>query len=766
MESHALKKLVTGAAPVVALALLLASALFMMNAATQNSATFGRVYSLLLVINVLGSGILLVLILFNVRHLVHQVRERVPGSRLTLRLLLMFITLSVVPVVVVFAFSVHTINRGIDNWFDVKIEKALDDALSLGRASLDALKQDQLKAAQTMARELETIPVEKKFGVSTSLLSALNGLRDQYNVNDLTLFSDDGKILAASSDAGLSSTTLVPARPSETILSQVRQGLPYANVDAQDRGVLRLRIVVPVLGREVRTPRRYLQVLQPLPARYAKLGESVQSAFAEYEKLVYLRGPLKFSFTITLALVALLTTLLAVWAAMASARRLVAPIRDLAEGTKAVARGEYHRHLPVTSHDEMGVLVQSFNVMTRRVQRAQNQIKRSQQEAEIQRAYLATVLGHLSSGVLSFDARGRLRTHNAAAAQILNVDFNAAEGKTVHWLIEHHAGLAPFADTLSQAADKSDSEWSAEVILEGATGARTLMLRGTRLPGLRGKTSGYAVVFDDVTRLIQAQRDAAWGDVARRMAHEIKNPLTPIQLSAERIRHKYLKLLPEDEKDTLDRGTRTIVDQVESLKSMVNAFSDYAKIAQLKFEDLSLNELVRDVAELYRAEIPPLPAAGFWLKPADAQAGKPIRLNLELAEALSAVRADPKRLRQVLHNLLLNARDALLGASDPALTLRTRQFTRGERTLVEVTVADNGPGFPEHMLARLFDPYVTTKEKGTGLGLAIVKRIVEEHDGEIVAENLKEGGASLTLRLPATVASPTTITIPLKESNA
>ncbi|MBI3576396.1 MAG: HAMP domain-containing protein [Gammaproteobacteria bacterium] len=776
--ARAVERYFTGIVPLAVLSSLLLAALMMMHAATQNSALFGRVYSLLLLVNVLGIVLLLGMILLNIYRLMEQHRARALGSRLTLRLLVMFVLLSVLPVTVVFVFSIQTLNRGIDNWFDVKVERALDDALLLGRSALEATKQDLVKNAQAMGQELELIPTDAR-GART-LLSALNNLREQYGVTELTLFSQDGKILASAVEAAPESGTFVPNRPRDAVLAQVRQGLAYANLDATGKSGLQLRVVVPIYGREVGSPVRMLQVLQTLAPRYAKLGESVQSAFADYEKLVYLRGPLKFGFTLTLSLVALLTMLVAVWAAIFSARRVVAPIRDLAEATRAVADGDYRKQIPVTSRDEIGILVESFNEMTRRIHRAQTQIKRSQQEAELQRAYLETVLTHLSSGVLSFDARAALATHNAAAGQILGADLKAGEGRPLTWMHETYPHLEGFVGSLAHAFETDQPEWQAQVALttprteevgqrrerlpSANNQPRMLIVRATRLPAIGGRPGGHVVVFDDATALIQAQRDAAWGEVARRMAHEIKNPLTPIQLSAERIRHKYLKKLPDEERETLDRATRTIVEQVESLKSLVNAFSDYARAGGKQSRPVKLNDLIRDVVELYRgeanveevsararkskggADIVPLRRAS------SRGAGKAVTLRLELESRLPTISADAGRLRQVLHNLLLNARDALTGRPRPLVRLSTRALVEKGASFVELRVEDNGPGFPEAMLGRLFEPYVTSKEKGAGLGLAVVKRIVEEHGGGIAAENLAEGGAGVTIRLPVAQA--------------
>ncbi|MDH5488292.1 MAG: ATP-binding protein, partial [Gammaproteobacteria bacterium] len=656
---------------------------------------------------------------------------------------------------VVFYFSIQALNRGIDNWFDVRIERALDDALLLGRTALDAQRQDLVKNAQEIAIELETLPVRRKISTVPSELSLLNALREQYNITELTLYTQDRKILASSSEANLEAGTLVPARPSDAMIAQVRQGLTYANLDAISKSGLRLRVVVPVQGRDVGAPIRVLQVLQALPPRYAKLGESVQSAFAEYEKLVYLRGPLKFGFTLTLSLIALLTLLIAVWAAIFFARRLATPIRELAEATNAVAQGDYQKQIPVTSHDEIGILVESFNDMTRRIHRAQLQSKRSQQEAEIQRAYLETVLGHLSSGVLTFNQRLLLRTHNPSAGQILGADLRAGERKSLGWLAENYPSLRPLIEAVEQAAAAGQEEWQSQIQLTINKHRRILLLRGTSLPSWREKRGGYVVVFDDITALIQAQRDAAWGEVARRMAHEIKNPLTPIQLSAERIRHKFLRQVTQEDRLTLERATRTIIEQVDSLKSMVNDFSEYARSAQMLSRAVDVNDLIRDVVELYKhtrssAGVVPLHGGA---KTGKGKASRAVTTKLNLDTDLPQIPADPGRLRQVLHNLLLNSRDALAATAKPVIRINTRVVGENDHRFVELTVQDNGPGFPEALLAHLYEPYVTHKDRGTGLGLAIVKRIVEEHGGTIRAYNLKEGGACVVMRLPVSTAA-------------
>jgi nitrogen fixation/metabolism regulation signal transduction histidine kinase len=737
----------TGVVPLAVLSVLLLGALFLMSAATQSSTLLGPLYSVFLVISILGILLLLGLILVSLYRLAVQFRARVVGSRLTLRLLGIFTLLAVAPVAVVLMFSLQVVNRGIDTWFDVKTEKALDDALAVGRAALDASKKELLKNAQAIAVELEDSP-------GKLAVQALDFLREKYAIAELTLLSQEGRIIASSSEAGPDTTKLVPDRPSDAILTQVRQGQAYANLDAIRRGDLQLRVVVAVTPREVGAPLRILQILQPLPTRYAELSQSVQAAFAEYQKLVYLRGPLKFGFTLTLGLVALLTVLIAASAAIFSARRLSAPIRDLAAGTRAVAQGDYDKQLPVQGKDEFGILVQSFNDMTRKIREAQDQIKRSRAEAEMQHTYLQTVLTHLSSGVLSFNGRNCLRTHNAAAAQILRVDLEPLKGKSLTALARSHAELAGFCKAVRAAMEQGRDEWQTEAMLPGQGGRRTLIVRGTMLPGPRRRKGGYVLVFDDVTALIQAERDAAWREIARRLAHEIKNPLTPIQLSAERIRHKCMPALADTEQRTLERSTHTIIEQVEALKSMVNAFTDYARPVYMQPGPMDLNALIREVIELYGAEV--LDTATGTTTPNRSRAARrrrakgtvPLTVKLELDPRLPAIYADGGRLRQVLHNLLLNAREALVSQEVPTIRIHTHEVANDYGASVHLIVEDNGPGIPDQLMDNLFEPYVTTREKGTGLGLAIVKKIIEEHNGILEAENLAGGGARITITLP------------------
>ncbi|MCL5669196.1 MAG: ATP-binding protein, partial [Gammaproteobacteria bacterium] len=403
---------------------------------------------------------------------------------------------------------------------------------------------------------------------------------------------------------------------------------------------------------------------------------------------------------------------------------------DLAEGTRAVAAGDYTLRLPLQSKDELGFLVVSFNDMTQKIEQARDALNLSQQRAEGQRAYLQALLQHLSSGVLTLDHQQRLRTANATASELLGATLDAHAGTPLDAIAERHPHLGAFIATLRHHLAEPAGEWREEVILEGPGARKIRLCRGTALPATESE-GDYLIVFDDVTALIQAQRDAAWGEVARRLAHEFKNPLTPIQLSAERLRHKYLKTLDAREGELLDRLTHTIVQQVEVMKDMVNAFADYARNPQLQTRPLDVNRLINEVLDLYRGQ------------------RSSAQFQTQLEDSLPPVEADAGRLRQLLHNLIKNALEATPD-SRARITLSTHSVPPD---FVEISVRDYGPGIPREIMAQIFEPYVTTKPRGTGLGLAIVKKIAEEHGGALSAENPPDGGARLVLRLPVSAAA-------------
>jgi len=705
--------------------LLIASVL--LSRAAGNDELFGDFYSALILLNVIGISLLALMSAFQIWRLIGQFRARVLGSRLTLRFVGTFAVLALIPLAVVYYFAVQFLSRGIDSWFDVQIEQALDDALLLGRSSLESIKLDVVDQLRDDADKIQR--AESNFEV----FQLLDELRQANDFEEMSLHSMSGEILASSSRDSIS---LIPDVPDERVIRQLRQGKVYSEIEPIAGGGLQLRVAIRMAGRQVGDIGRVLQVLDPLPLRYSRLAESVESASAEYEKLQYLRRPLTFSFVLTLSLVTLMTLLIALLIAIYLARRLVAPLRDLAEGTQAVAQGDYGKQLPVTSGDELGVLVSSFNRMTQEISSAQTAVRTSQFEAEKQSAYLETVLAHLSSGVMSFDGARQLRTHNAAAERILHTLLGTFVESSIAEMIKALPAAEPLLNMIDQGISDDVSEWQKEISINSPLGQQTLVCSGTKLSGAETE-SGCVVVFDDATALIKAQRDAAWGEVARRLAHEIKNPLTPIQLSAERIRRRYLDKVEKDDREILDRATRTIAQQVESMKSMVNAFSDYAQPVISRPRRLDINTLIRDITELHVAHL------------------TRIRFLFDLADDLPLVMTDPAGIRQVLNNLIINASDAL-GDKGGELKLSTR-IEPVKDSLLVLELQDNGPGFPAELLDRIFEPYVTTKTSGSGLGLPISRRIIEENGGTMRATNLPKGGAVVIIQLPVTPSQGTSI---------
>ncbi len=693
----------------------------LLTAATSPSSVFDSLYLWVLAINAAGVLVLTVLIVVNVLRLLRQHRADVPGSRLTLRMVMMFVLLAVAPVTIVYYFSLQFLQNGIDAWFNVKLEQPLANALKLSQASLDLRKREALDTTTQAAARLVDITDGNAAG-------ALNELRTTTHAQELVLYGKGSRIIAFSSaDASL----VVPRVPGEDVLLQVRNGSPYVGLEPSREGVnVRVLVVVPGSDRQ-----RLLQARFLIHKRLDRLAESVQRSYADYRKRAIQREPLKYSFSLALSLVLLLSLFAAIWAAFFSARRIVAPVRELAEGTRAVAEGDYSKQLPVSSRDELGFLVESFNVMTRRLAEASDEARRSQQQVEEQRAYLEAVLANLSSGVITLDTGLVVRTINQAAAEILRLDIDQSLGRPFVDLAQQHGRLARLVETLMPHLQHHDRQWREEVVLFGRTGRQILACHGTTLQGREGD---HVIVFDDITTLVQAQRDAAWGEVARRLAHEIKNPLTPIQLSAERLRHKFLSGMDEQAAGILDKSTRTIIQQVESMKEMVNAFAEYARAPQIRMQALSLNDVVRGVLELYKG----------------SDSG--VVFETDLDPRTPMVEGDEGRLRQLLLNLVKNALEAMEGMSNRRIGITTRCMEEAGCRYVELRIRDHGPGLADIGEEAFFEPYVTTKPKGTGLGLAIVKKIVEEHGGMIWAENVppeQGGGACFTIRMPVLSAA-------------
>jgi len=693
--------------------------LFLLASAGADTGLFERKYRLLIRLN---AGFVL-LLMGVVGYLLWRLRRRlnagVFGSRLALRLLLVFSLMAVLPGALVYGVSVQFISKSIESWFDVKVDRALEGGLDLGRTILDNLLEELRNKTRAAA-----LTLADQSGPS---LKTLNQIIDQSQVQQAAIFDQNGAMMDVLRADG---TTEMKETLSGEVLEHIRKENVYSAVESVPGKGLYLKVLTPIGDQSGKGDARVLQLLQQVPTRLADEAELVQAAYRDYQELLLSREGLKSLYGVTLTLALLLALFSALAAAFLISERLSAPLGMLAEGTRAVAQGDFSRRHPVQSRDELGVLTESFNLMTQQLEEARATAQRNQHEVESARAYLENILANLSSGVLVFDEGLRLRNANPSAEQILHVSLSGLEGLTIEECAAREPQLVSVTtEVLEGFHSEGEGEWQCQVerLREGAN--QVLLLRGTRLPDVSG--GGGVVIFDDITNLLQVQRTAAWGEVARRLAHEIKNPLTPIRLSAERVQHKLAEKLSKEDSQILRRSTETIVNQVEALKKMVNEFSEYARAPALEFRSLDFNSLVREVLALYEAS-----AAGVGTR-------QP-HIYLALSPNLPPVRGDSIRLRQVIHNLLQNAQDTLSDTVEPAIFVQTEVTPDG----VRFSVSDNGRGFPEQVKARAFEPYVTTKSKGTGLGLPIVKKIIEEHSGSIHIENIRPSGARISITLP------------------
>ena len=710
------------AATAVGLALV---ALFLLSRTAQNSEDFNRLHILILSINVIGVLVLFILFVGNLYRLLREYRTNVPGAKLKARIVGMFVGLAVLPLLVVFYFSVQFINQGIDSWFNLEVEEGLDSALELSRAVLEIQKRDHLFATQQVARRLGVVSERQ-------VIFELGMLRRESGASEITLFGQNASIIATSSD---SVSARLPRPLTEEVMLQTQQNRPFVSLDPLDNGRYEIRTAVLFMVRGRAEPTGVVQAYFPVTERLGRMTNSVENSLRGYQQMVFLREPLKSTLTLTLTVVLMLSLLAAIYAAFVLSRRLVAPIQDLVAGTRAVAQGDFDTRLATPSRDEIGFLINSFNDMTQRLATARREASLSQALVEAERQNLEVILARLSTGVVALDSDLKIRTANQASGSILDVNLENRAGEYLPDVAKNEPLLEQFVDVARVHLEAGETEWREQIVLRGETGRRVLTCACTALPSDEDTPGGYVVVFDDITELLQAQRDAAWGEVARRLAHEIKNPLTPIQLSAERMRRRYLDSMSEDEAKILDRATHTIVQQVEAMKEMVNAFSDYARAPDIDVGRFDLDKLVHEVVDLYRAQ----------------ESGVDIVVTSD--EAIPLIDADIGRLRQILHNLVRNGIEALENTTDGRIEIAVSAAEIDGIETVQIKVEDNGPGFQTGSLSQVFDPYVTTKPKGTGLGLAIVKKLVEEHVGTIRALNRKEGGALISIRLPQNEAA-------------
>ena len=695
-------------------------ALIMLSQAAQNSENFDQLANSILWVNVLCLLVLMVLLVGNLFRLFRDYQQNIPGSRLKAKMVGMFVGLAIIPLLIVFYFSMQFINRGIDTWFNVELETGLDDALTLSRNALAIQMRDHLSDTEQIAQRLRETN-------SSQFIYEIGRLREEIGASEITLFGRNSQILATNSDLSVNN---VPRGVSNEMMMQIRQNRPYVSLDPLNNGAYEIRTAVPLVAENMPDIIGIIRARFPVSQRIGRMVNSIDSSYTDYKRIVYLRDPLKRTFSLTLTAVLMISLLASIFGAFVLSRRLVSPIQNLVEGTKAVAKGDFDMRLPVPGKDEIGFLINSFNEMTKGLSIARKQASLSQNLVEAERANLEIILASLTTGVISLESDLKIRTVNKAAGSILNVDFSERRGELLSNLAKEHNVLNELFVVIKKYLDEGVMVWHEQIVVHSDTGRRVLTCACSNLSTDTIENEGLVIVFDDITIQIQSQRDAAWGEVARRLAHEIKNPLTPIQLSAERVRRKYLNSMPKEDAEILDRSTHIIVEQVAALKEMVNAFSDYARSPDMEIVTINIAILLREIIDLYQEQ------------------ESKINITFNIDSDDLKFDADPGRIRQIIHNLVRNSIEAIPEDIAGTISVSVKQCDINNIKMIEICIEDNGSGFDKNSLGQIFDPYVTSKTKGTGLGLAIVKKLVEEHMGFIEADNAKKQGAVIKIFMP------------------
>jgi nitrogen fixation/metabolism regulation signal transduction histidine kinase len=727
------------ATAVLGAALVLA---FVLSLTSPAEGFYERNFVWLFWLNVAVGGLLFVVIAVALTKLALRQRRGKFGTRLLTKLAGIFALVGLLPGLVIYTVSYQFVSRSIEIWFDVKVATALDAGLALGKGTLESLVTELGTKTRQAAERL---------GEERSPLSplSLERLREQLDVRDLALVGGNGQILMS---AGIGADSMAPERPSAEALRQARQQRVFSQIEGLDEELLhpgghgnpRVRALARVSDTEISLKmgeERFLLAVQPVPRQLAANALAVQSAYSEYQQRALARNGLRRMYIGTLTLALVLSVFGAVLLASLLGNQLVRPLLLLADGVRQVAAGDLSSKPVFASRDELGGLTRSFADMTAQLAGAREEVQRGVAQLESARTRLQTILDNLTAGVVVFDREGRIDTVNPGATRILRVPLSVYRGRRLDEVPE----IGEFArgvwqrfemHATSPEAGERDHWQEAFELRPGARDTQLLLVRGAMLPEDRPEAADdrprppaqgvRLMVFDDITEVVSAQRSAAWSEVARRLAHEIKNPLTPIQLSAERLQHKLQPKLEAGDQALLERSVATIVNQVHAMKQLVNEFRDYARLPAAQLKPLDLNALVAEVLALY------------------GEMQEQGRLKAELGEALPPIMGDATQLRQVVHNLVQNALDAV--AEQPAGQVRVSTAVArgeaGELRAVRLAVVDNGPGFAENVLQRAFEPYITTKSKGTGLGLAVVKKIADEHRASVRITNLRDPHAA------------------------
>ncbi len=669
-------------------------------------------FRILLGLNILFICSLIILIGFQIFRLLQSVKKEITGSRLTLRLVMSFALMGIVPVLIVYLVSVNFLTKSIESWFDVKVESALEGGLTLGQKTIDILMKDIELKGKSIAYSISNVNPEQRNSVLTDL-------REKFRIEDAVIFDQNSIIVEVSSEK----SNLIPPIPNIEDLEKGGRNF-FGRIEEKDGEQIFLKTFTPILPKNINSKTLILQLTQPIPPSIANLALSVESVYGDYQQLTYSRNSLKIIYILTLTLVLLLALLSSVSASFVISRRFSSPLAMLADATRQISKGNYKKIISKQGKDEIGVLISSFNSMMAQLEDATNSSEKDRERLEVARTFLETILAHLTTGVIVIDGKKIIRLNNIAASKIFKVKSRDMRNKPMSEVVDKYSLFKPmneFVESYIDNSKKDKKEESQEFKLnsEGQQ-ERTIMLQITTIKDNEDKS--YVLVIDDISEVTQAQRHRAWGEIARRLAHEIKNPLTPIQLSAERIQHKFKNKLNKEDSEILEKSTSTIVNQVNALKIMVNEFAEYARPPKIQKDTVQIDKLIDEVVTLYEIEE---------------------IIKIKKDKKIPIIYADQNKLRQVIINLLENSQDALKGIKNKKIIISIKN--KGNK--IELTVEDNGIGIPDMIIGRIFEPYVTSKKTGTGLGLAIVHKIIEEHEGKITIDRIKNSGTRVTINL-------------------
>ncbi len=732
---------------IVSVAVITLGLLVLMTQATGNRQRYDASYEWLVLTNTVVATGLLATIVWGLVRLLIRLKKGQFGARLLVKLAGIFGLVGVIPGLLIYVVSYQFVSRSIESWFDVKVEAALVAGLDLGRATLDTLTEDLVKQSKATAASLSDTS-EVQAGL------AAEKIKNQTGASDVVIWAEQGRVIA---NAGPSRYQLSTERPSAQQFRDARkqgvlawvEGLDEA-MSGGDKGRIRVLIPIPQTSLAFDEQRRFLHVTQNLPPTLVNNALEVQTAYREYQERALARDGLRRMYIGTLTLSLFLAVLGGILLAVLLGNQLARPLLLLAHGMRQVAAGDLRPKLALQGKDELGGLTRSFADMTQQLADARNHVELSLSQLSQARSHLQTILDNLTAGVMVVDEQGVIQSSNPGSTRILRVPVAVHEGKSMLQL-PHLQNFAQgvqeqFAALKDEKNGLLQDHWqrSFEIHATGqglSQSSVTLLARGAVLPdGMR------LLVFDDISEIVSAERAQAWGEVARRLAHEIKNPLTPIQLSAERLERRLIGKLESVDELVLKKSVKTIVDQVDAMKRLVNEFRDYARLPAAELKPVQLNDLISDVLVLYATEF--------------SERTNHTAVTSSLDPDCPVIMGDEQQLRQVIHNLLQNAQDAseARGSENLAASVQISTHYLPQRARVRLQIQDKGPGFASHILQRAFEPYVTTKTKGTGLGLAVVKKIADEHDAKIELANLQENGeitgAQVSVSFPVTNTAP------------